>query len=108
MDHCRSDCLRICLQSRSKSNLTKSHSLPTQNGGAAVIIPSLSAEQRPSVPPAPGGGVGVRGGPQTDYEKRQARMIKNREAATLSRKRRKVCTVQCMSVILSASCYIII
>ena len=29
----------------------------------------------------------------TEYDKKQARMIKNREAATLSRKRRKVCCV---------------
>ena len=29
----------------------------------------------------------------TEFDKKQARMIKNREAATLSRKRRKVCCV---------------
>ena len=38
----------------------------------------------------------------TEYDKKQARMIKNREAATLSRKRRKVCCVTCSGYIFVA------
>ena len=40
----------------------------------------------------------------TEFDKKQARMIKNREAATLSRKRRKVCCVTGSVYIFVAIC----
>ena len=49
---------------------------------------SVSSATVSAVTTAAGGGRYM-----SEYDKKQARMIKNREAATLSRKRRKVCCV---------------
>ena len=53
-----------------------------------TFSPSSVSVSSAAVSTAAGGGRYM-----TEYDKKQARMIKNREAATLSRKRRKVCCV---------------